>query len=433
MAPLADITNQDVDDDPRAKPGEAHLCWSRAAMQDSQSAASQSSSSAGSSASPAEVSGASSSSSVHGTAVERVRSAPLGGRTDNSLNQGLPECCLCGERYETWWRLHELSMLGARRFVDLLFQLRERHPSLLRHIESFIDEGPLAEYAAEMWESMHHEEVRCRPEPDYMRNQADINGRMRSILIDWLLEVHMKYRLQPNTLFLTISLIDRYLSQTQVVRRNLQLVGIAAAHCAAKFEEIHAPECRDWVNITGNAYTVPQLNAMECEILTKLNFNIVCPTILEFLERLLYLFFSGVRCDEVHREVAYYLIELSLLDMEMVGRYTPSHVAAAALLLSNEYMNLSPIWPPALARVSRYTEDDLRPCALSLHRLHSCVHTSSYQAVVRKYSSPVHHSVAKKTARLLAQGEAARGGTTTEQRNVLIAYAQHAMAARGGA
>eukprot|EP00747_Dinoflagellata_sp_TGD_P137179 gnl/TRDRNA2_/TRDRNA2_175642_c0_seq8.p1 gnl/TRDRNA2_/TRDRNA2_175642_c0~~gnl/TRDRNA2_/TRDRNA2_175642_c0_seq8.p1 ORF type:complete len:431 (+),score=52.91 gnl/TRDRNA2_/TRDRNA2_175642_c0_seq8:47-1294(+) len=414
MAPLADITNQDVDDDPRAKPGEAHLCWSRAAMQDSQSAASQSSSSAGSSASPAEVSGASSSSSVHGTAVERERSAPLvplGGRTDNSLNQGLPECC----------HLNELHMLGARRLVDLLFQLLERHPPLLHHIESYIDEGPLAEYAAEMWESMHHEEVRCRPEPDYMRNQADINGRMRSILIDWLLEVHMKYRLQPNTLFLTISLIDRYLSQTQVVRRNLQLVGIAAAHCAAKFEEIHAPECRDWVNITGNAYTVPQLNAMECEILTKLQFNIRCPTVLQFLERLLHLLHC--RADDEHCEVARYFSELSLLNTSMVGWYAASQVAAASMWLSNQYMGRSPIWPATTAHVARYTEDDIRPCAEELRRFASrdgASDTFPYHAIVRKFSMPKHHSVAIKTAAFFQRqraerdrthdGTAARGG-----------------------
>jgi cyclin B len=52
----------------------------------------------------------------------------------------------------------------------------------------------------------------------YMSKQEDINEKMRSILIDWLVEVHLKFKLVPESLYLTVNLIDRYLEREQVNR-----------------------------------------------------------------------------------------------------------------------------------------------------------------------------------------------------------------------
>ena len=67
---------------------------------------------------------------------------------------------------------------------------------------------------------------------------------MRSILIDWLVEVHHKFELMPETLYLTINIVDRFLSMKVVPRRELQLVGISSMLLASKYEEIWAPEVR---------------------------------------------------------------------------------------------------------------------------------------------------------------------------------------------
>lgn len=45
-----------------------------------------------------------------------------------------------------------------------------------------------------------------------MEFQQDINPSMREILSDWLIEVHLKFKLLPETLYLTMNLIDRFLS-----------------------------------------------------------------------------------------------------------------------------------------------------------------------------------------------------------------------------
>lgn len=75
-----------------------------------------------------------------------------------------------------------------------------------------------------------------------MGSQPDLNPKMRSILIDWLIEVHRKFELTPETLYLTINIVDRYLSVKTVPRKELQLVGISSMLLASKYEEIWAIE-----------------------------------------------------------------------------------------------------------------------------------------------------------------------------------------------
>jgi len=64
---------------------------------------------------------------------------------------------------------------------------------------------------------------------------------MRGILVDWVIEVHLRFRLLPETLFLTINIIDRYLEKTIMERVRLQLVAVAALLIASKYEEIYVP------------------------------------------------------------------------------------------------------------------------------------------------------------------------------------------------
>ena len=101
----------------------------------------------------------------------------------------------------------------------------------------------------------------------YMTKQEDINEKMRSILIDWLVEVHLKFKLVPESLYLTVNLIDRYLDKEQVNRQKLQLVGVTAMLIACKYEEIYPPIVRDFVYITDNAYTKEEILEMERKML----------------------------------------------------------------------------------------------------------------------------------------------------------------------
>ena len=105
----------------------------------------------------------------------------------------------------------------------------------------------------------------------YMEKQPDINEKMRIILFDWLVDVHLKFKLAPRTLFICFDMIDRYLSQKTVSRQRLQLVGITCLLLASKIEEIYAPEVRDCVYITNKAYTKHEVLKMERHIVLSLH------------------------------------------------------------------------------------------------------------------------------------------------------------------
>jgi cyclin B len=166
----------------------------------------------------------------------------------------------------------------------------------------------------------------------YMGHQTDINERMRAILMDWLIEVHYKFKLLPETLFLTVNLIDRYLEKAQGVHRSkLQLVGVTAMLIASKYEEIYAPEVKDFVYITDKAYSKEEILKMEYSILVTLSLDITAPSAFRFLER----FSKLLHLTPQQLCLARYLIELPLIEYSML-RYSPSLMAASSAFLAQK-------------------------------------------------------------------------------------------------
>jgi len=132
----------------------------------------------------------------------------------------------------------------------------------------------VTEYTGPILQNMLDEQRSSMAQSNYMKNQVDINEKMRGILVDWIIEVHLRFKLLPETLFLTINLIDRYLDKTQIMRTRLQLVAVAALWIASKYEEIYLPELKDFVFISDNAYSKDEIRAMERSILMTLEFSI---------------------------------------------------------------------------------------------------------------------------------------------------------------
>lgn len=247
----------------------------------------------------------------------------------------------------------------------------------------------VTEYVVDIIDHFFQEEAALLPRSTYMEIQPDINGKMRGILVDWLVEVHMKYKLRRVTLFLTIKLIDRYLSSCTVTRKKLQLIGVTALLVAAKFEEIEPPEVRDLVYITDSAYTKEDILDMERTVLLALAFQIVVPTEAHFLEPLM----NANGCDDTQREVVQYLIELALQNIRMI-RHLPSTLVAAAILLTNELSDQQ-AWPASMVRVSRLEASELRMCANEMWALVGAAPSSPLQAVRKKYLSEKHKNVAR--------------------------------------
>ena len=140
------------------------------------------------------------------------------------------------------------------------------------------------EYQEEIIPYLISLEYKKRINPNYMLNQNDINEKMRMILIDWLIEVHLKFKLLPETLFLTINFIDRYLQNNQTKRDKLQLIAVSSLLIACKYEEIYPPEISSFVYITDNAYKKEDILNYEIKILEDLEYDLTYPTIHRYLE-----------------------------------------------------------------------------------------------------------------------------------------------------
>lgn len=123
----------------------------------------------------------------------------------------------------------------------------------VRDIDDSTDPLLVTAYVKQMYAYYRVEEHRAVVGP-YLQSQREINARMRAILVDWLCEVHHKWRLHPETLFLTVNILDRYLAKKEVTKKTLQLVGSCALFIASKYEEIYPTPIGDLVYVCDGAY-----------------------------------------------------------------------------------------------------------------------------------------------------------------------------------
>jgi cyclin B len=226
---------------------------------------------------------------------------------------------------------------------------------------------------------------------DYLPQQKEISEKMRTILIDWLIQVHLKFNLLQETLYLTVYTIDRYLDAEPVKRADLQLVGVTAMLLASKYEEMYAPEVADFVYITDNAYSKEKIKSMEQKMMKALKYDFSNPLCLQFLRR-------NSKAGEVNatkHTLAKFLMELSLISYKLTRRY-PSEIAAASLFLSMKLIDSSE-WTPTLEHYSGYCEEELLPVVGELASLAMSMEGSKYEAVKSKYSASKYLKVTRIT------------------------------------
>lgn len=238
------------------------------------------------------------------------------------------------------------------------------------------------EYRADIYNYLRVSETLHRPKPGYMKKQPDITYSMRSILIDWLVEVAEEYRLQDETLYLAISYIDRFLSYMSVVRTKLQLVGTAAMFIAAKYEEIYPPEVGEFVYITDDTYTKTQVIKMENLILRVLSFDLTVPTHFTFLME----YCINNNLSDKIKFLAMYLCELSMLEADPYLQYLPSHLAASAVALARHTFR-EEIWPHELELSTGYDLKTLKECIAYLNKTFRNASNIPQVAIQEKYKN----------------------------------------------
>lgn len=115
--------------------------------------------------------------------------------------------------------------------------------------------------------------------------QTEIKDTSRAFLVEWIIDVHRKFRLMSETLYVTINIVDRYLSIQPIKKSELHLLGVTALLIATKYEEIYPPELKDLLQVSENKFEKKDVLKMENKILATLDFDFMYPSSLRFLER----------------------------------------------------------------------------------------------------------------------------------------------------
>ncbi len=211
---------------------------------------------------------------------------------------------------------------AARQFVEL-----HRSPEDVE--DEQWDTSMVAEYGDEIFEYMHSLEEKMKPNPNYMDDQTEIQWSMRSVLMDWLVQVHNRFTLLPETLFLAVNYVDRFLTAKVVSLGKLQLVGATALFVAAKYEEINCPSVQEIVYMVDGAYTADEVLKAERFMLSMLQFELGWPGPMSFLRRIS----KADDYDLETRTLAKYFLEITVMDERFVS-CAPSFLAAGAHCLS---------------------------------------------------------------------------------------------------
>lgn len=247
-----------------------------------------------------------------------------------------------------------------------------------------------------------------RPLPDYMytvqqsdklRKSDRINHKMRTVLLNWLADVHHKFKLRQETMFLATNILDRFLSKVPTKRDDLQLLGCTCMWVASKYHDIYAPSMRDFAYISDRAFTAKQMIKVEKQMIEVLGFGLAKPTPLAFLQGF-NVVYQGANQDEYLRirHLSNYLCERCLLDYRML-KFKPSVIAAACMYTAIA-LTAGAVWCHEMQGVTRHsvTDTEMREAVAAVKYYVTaqdekldCKHGS----VINKYSKSAFGSVAK--------------------------------------
>ncbi|XP_071695700.1 cyclin-A2-1-like [Rutidosis leptorrhynchoides] len=254
-------------------------------------------------------------------------------------------------------------------------------------------------YVAELYGNLRATELKWRHLVDYMKTvQLEITKEMRGILIDWLVEVCEEYGLASETFYLTVALIDLYLSKKCIGKRRLQLLGITCMLVASKYEEILAPRVEDFCFITDSTYTRLEVLEMEKQILDVLSFQLYIPTIKKFLRRYLLAAQSSYKAPVLELEfLANYLAELTLTEYSFL-KFLPSLIAASAVFLAKWTLDQDEYpWNATLEHYTSYKASELKVTVLALQDL-QLNNEAPLRAIRQKYKQEKFKGVATLTS-----------------------------------
>ncbi len=280
---------------------------------------------------------------------------------------------MCSERLQE-------AKKSIRANLEFHDKLDQRNPQLI------------SDYAPDIFQHMRDVEQYYMVAPDYLANsQKEIKDTSRAFLVEWMADVHRKYKLRPDTLFLSVNACDRYMSQVEIPKRKLHILGMTSMMATAKYEEIYPPTLKDLMECSEGKFTREDVITMETKLLSTIDFDFMSPTTFQFLKR-----FEKMISAFQDPKVFYfsrYLSEICLLDASLL-KFPPSVIALSCLSISAKTVT-GYIYKTNQITSMGITEDQLQLCMKEVRSFVKEVNPKFTETLLYKFNKPDYYEVAK--------------------------------------
>lgn len=250
----------------------------------------------------------------------------------------------------------------------------------------------VSDFATDIFLHLKKTEILNLPKPHGMEEtQTIINESCRSLVVDWMVDVGMQFKLHDDSVFLAVNLMDRYIGMRKIQTKDFQLIGCGALLIASKYEEIYPPELKDFTYIMANAFSDTELLKTEYEILKTLDFDILCVSPLTFLKKFHNVSQGGLKSLMLSQ----FILEIGLLDIKTLN-FLPSVLAASSLYISRKLLENCPLedlWSDEMEFYTGYSVDDLEDCVKLLYKTFKMVPNVSLTSSKRKFSDKKYFGV----------------------------------------
>ena len=162
-----------------------------------------------------------------------------------------------------------------------------------------------------------------------LQNELEINEKHRAIVIEWLSYIVYFFSQSNETLFMSINIMDRYISKKKITLDKYQLVGISSYLIASKYEDTNSPMINELIYISKNIYTHDDIISMEKDILKTLNFDIISVSSYQFFS--FFYLISNINNKTLFC-LGHLILEICLLNIDIMS-YNQSLIAIGAFLI----------------------------------------------------------------------------------------------------
>ena len=295
------------------------------------------------------------------------------------------------------YHLHDiLAITGLSKIVDIKKKILKSSicPDIFLNNRIVNTEQIPFEYLNEIFENLYKEEIRMYAVLKLTEiTQSDLNEKIKATIVNWLIQVHFRFKLRDETLFLAIHLLDRFLTVKFIKRRRLQVLAITCLLIACKYEEIFSPEIRDLVCILDKRCSVEDILQAEVEILKVLKFEVTIPSVLRYFEIL------ATKFDFTTEAYLFgkYLLELSLLFWKMRNRLNCLIASSVCYMILKIFYDEDFKLQEKINQfysLINFKQEEIEECVLNLCFVLDNVKSSNFLSSVRKYMSQEYLEVA---------------------------------------